>query len=196
MTNKGSEVNQKAAQQRADTYYMVYLALGRERSLSKLHETLTGLGLDVSLNTLKNYSTKHEWQRHSSISDERNTALEETNLTTMMNERHVLRGAAMQALAMRLLETLDPAQLSVRDAVSLIRVGVDVERLAMGVATARTEVFVELVGPAIQDIVATFSTVNVIEDPEARLRAFVEKADGIIQTYFPNGSGRSLYDRN
>ena len=53
MTNRGAEVNQHAAQSRAESYWLVYQALGPGRSLSKLHRVLADLGLDVNVNTLK-----------------------------------------------------------------------------------------------------------------------------------------------
>ena len=55
MTNRGAEVNQQAAQPRAESYWLVYQALGPGRSLSKLHRVLADLGLDVSVNTLKGW---------------------------------------------------------------------------------------------------------------------------------------------
>jgi hypothetical protein len=60
MTTRGAEVNQQAAQTRAESYWLVYQALGPGRSLSKLHQALTDLGLDVALGTLKAYSVRYE----------------------------------------------------------------------------------------------------------------------------------------
>ena len=62
MTNHGTEANQHAAQCRGESYWLVYQALKRDRSLSKLHRVLADLGLDVSMNTLKGYSVRYKWQ--------------------------------------------------------------------------------------------------------------------------------------
>jgi hypothetical protein len=79
--------------------------------------------------------------------------------------------------------------------VRLLKVGVDIERLAMGVATARMEVFTEFMSPVVVDIVEVFHTVNMIEDPEARRRAWAEKSDEIILAHAPTPA-RSLHDRS
>ena len=76
MTNRGAEANQRAAQSRAESYWLVYQALGPGRSLSKLHRVLADLGLDVSVNTLKGYSVRYKWQERSELVDGANTAVE------------------------------------------------------------------------------------------------------------------------
>ena len=86
--NKGAEVNQQAAKRRAGSYYLLYAALGRDRSLSKLQEALADLGLPVSLNTLKSYSASYDWQGRASFVDQRNTSRRQANLPVEMNERH------------------------------------------------------------------------------------------------------------
>ena len=144
--------------------------------MSKLHEALTGIGLDMSLNTLKNYSTKYLWQQNAGRYDQRNLLVEQSNLADTMNERHILLGRAMQSLAEQFLQTADPAQLTAGDAVRPMKVGVDIERLTMGVATARMEVFTEFMSSAVVDIVKVFHTINMIEDPEAGRREWAERS--------------------
>ena len=118
-----AEVNQQAAQRRADSYWLVYQALGRDRSLSKLHQTLTDLGLDVALGTLKAYSVRYNWQQRAELVDGARTAIELGNVPREMDERQAGLGVAMQVLAREQLEVVDPYRLSVRDAIRLMRVG-------------------------------------------------------------------------
>ena len=132
MSNKGAESNQQAAQRRAESYYLLYAALGRDRSLTKLRETLADLGLSVSLNTLKSYSANHDWQGRAGFLDQRNTSLEHANLPAEMNERHARLGIALQTVAGKRLETIDASELSVGDAPRLAKAGVDIARLATG----------------------------------------------------------------
>ena len=65
MTNQETEVNQPSAQCHGGSYWLVYQALERDRSLSKLHRVLADLGLDVALGTLKAYSVRYKWQERS-----------------------------------------------------------------------------------------------------------------------------------
>jgi hypothetical protein len=69
------------------------------------------------------------------------------------------------------LEVIDPYRhaLSVRDAIALMWVGTDIERLALGQATTRAELTVQMLDPVINELVALFAEVNVIEDADTRL---------------------------
>jgi hypothetical protein len=183
MSNKGAESNQQAAQRRAESYYLLYAALGRERSLSKLRETLADLGLSVSLNTLKSYSANHDWQGRAEFLDQRNTSLEHANLPAEMNERHARLGIALQTVAGKRLETIDASELSVGDAPRLAKAGVDIERLATGQANERYELVASMLSPMIYDLVDLFKTVNVIDDPQARVTAWARQADAIVLAY-------------
>jgi len=189
MTNRGAEVNQQAAQTQAESYWLVYQALGPGRSLSKLHGVLADLGLDISLNTLKDYSVRYKWQERSELVDGAHTAVELANVPREMDERQARLGAAMQALGSQRIESIDldghgyGNVISVRDAIALLRMGVDVERLARGQATTRAELTVQMLTPMINEIVALFAEVNVIEDPDTRLNVWATKADGIVETY-------------
>jgi uncharacterized membrane protein YebE (DUF533 family) len=107
MTNRGAEVNRQAAQRRADSYWLVYQALGRDRSLSKLHQTLTDLGLHVALGTLKAYSVRYNWQQCAELVDGAHTSIELANVPREMDERQARLGVAMQVLAREKMEVID-----------------------------------------------------------------------------------------
>ena len=89
----------------------------------------------------------------------------------------------MQALAREKLEVIDPYHLSVREAIHLLRVGTDIERLARREATSRAELTVQMLDPLIRELVALFAEVNVIEDAATRLDVWATKADAIVETY-------------
>ena len=183
MTNRGAEVNQAAAQCRADSYWLVYQALEPSRSLTKLRQTLADLGLRMSLNTLKGYSARYNWQQRAELVDSAQTAVELANVPREMDERQARLGVVMQALAREKLEVIDLDLLSVREAIHLLRVGTDIERLARGQATTRAELSVQVLTPIINEIVALFAEVNVIEDPDTRTSVWATKADAIVETY-------------
>jgi hypothetical protein len=184
--NRGAEVNQQAAQTRAESYWLVYQALGRDRSLSKLHQTLTDLGTDVALGTLKAYSARYNWHQRAELADGVQTAVELANVPREMDDRQARLGVAMQALAREKLEVIDPYRLSVREAIHLLRVGTDIERLARGQATTKAELTVQMLDPVIRELVALFAEVNVIEDPDTRRNVWATKADAIVETYAPD----------
>jgi hypothetical protein len=71
----------------------------------------------------------------------------------------------------------------VRDAIHLMRVGTDIERLARGQATTKAELSVQMLNPVINELVALFAEVNVIEGPNTRLGVWATKADAIVETY-------------
>ena len=190
--NRGAEANQRAAERRAESYWLVYQAMGRDRSLSKLHRTLADLGLDMAPGTLKAYSVRYNWQQRAELTDGAHTAVALVNVPREMDERQARLGAAMQELAREKLEVIDPYRLSVRDAIHLLRVGTDIERLARGQATTRAELTVQMLTPMINEIVALFAEVNVIEDPDTRRNVWATKADAIVEVYAP----RELLSKN
>ena len=81
------------------------------------------------------------------------------------------------------MEVIVPYRLSVRDAIHLMGVGTDIERLARGQATTRAELSVQMLNPVINELVALFAEVNVIEDPDTRLGVWATKADAIVEAY-------------
>ena len=81
------------------------------------------------------------------------TAVELANVPREMDERQARLGVAMQSLAREKLEVIDPYRhaLSVHDAIALMRVGTDIERLARGQATTRAELTVQMLNPVINE---------------------------------------------
>ena len=108
-----------------------------------------------------------------------------------MDERQARLGTAMQALGSQRIESIDldghgyGNVISVREAIQLLRVGVDIERLARGQATTKAELTVQMLDPLIRELVALFAEVNVIEDPDTRATVWADKSDGIVEVYAP-----------
>ena len=176
--NKGAEVNQEQAKRRAEGFYLLYASMGGERSLVKLHQTLSDLGLPVSLNTLKSYSSKYDWQARAAL-----VALAE--LPAAMDERQAAVGRAIQALAEVRLQSLEPSDLTVTDVVRLMTVGVKIEREAMAVPMERHQLLLEVINPMIQDLVDMFRYINDIEDKQARVREWALRGDAIVERHIP-----------
>ena len=181
--NRGAKVNQGAAQRRSESFYLVYAALGPSRSLTKLQKTLADLGLKISANTLKSYSARYNWQHRAELVDGAHMAVELANVPREMDERQARLGVAMQALARERVEVIDPYRLSVRDAIHLMRVGTDIERLARGQAITRAELSVQMLNPVTNELVALFAEVNVIEEKGKE----IQEALAMLRGMEPNG---------
>jgi len=81
------------------------------------------------------------------------SAVELANVPREMDERQARLGVAMQELARKKMEVIDPDLLSVREAIHLLRAGTDIERLARGQATTKAELSVQMLTPVINEIV-------------------------------------------
>ena len=60
--------------------------------MSKLHQALTDLGLDVAMGTLKAYSVRYKWQERSALIDGAKEAIELANVPREMDERQAWLG--------------------------------------------------------------------------------------------------------
>ena len=183
--------NQLAAQQRAEAFFDIYMMLGSERSLTKLQTILADGGLEISLNTLKTYSSDHNWQlriQEAQKIAQTQQGTKEVGIISEMNDRQSNLGKAMQLLSSRGIREAagNLSQLTVRDSVSLADVGVKLERLARGEATTRQEVANQMISPVIYNIVNMFQQINVYDDRDERMREFAKGCDAILaQTVGP-----------
>jgi len=184
----GSEANRQAAQRRAESYELLYLSLGRERSLTKLRQTLADLGLSVSLNTLKSYSSRYGWSEKARRHDEAHAVDDAALANTDMASRHADMAVAMQELAGRTLERLleqPDLQLSVREVCRMVEVGVRIERQARNADVTRHEIVLTVINPFMIAIVNLFKEVNGIMDEQTRLEMWVERADALLFQHLP-----------
>ena len=175
----------------ASTALTRYLGMGPGRSLSRLHRELTESGVSVSADTIKRWSSKHEWQTHVQAFESRQHQIEGERLeslahgwdrTESMNERHAALGAELQRLAAvwagRLAEEGHP--MTPAEVAKWAEAGVRIERLAVGAATARTEV----IGPAawnavIVPILTIFQNVTADLPPDVRNQIAAPFADEV-----------------
>jgi len=178
MENKGAEVNKELAHRRADSFYMVYAAMGPERSLEKLRGVLADIGLDISLNTLKSYSARHGWVEKASTLPVQ--PIVQSEVISEMNQRHVAMGKTMQEVAMKKLNDYWVREMSAGEASKLLKFGSELERLASSDNRSKQEITHELIIPVIHDIVELFKRVNEVLDPDTRRKDFARGADAIV----------------
>lgn len=122
--------------------FQEYCALGPGRSLRKLAESKQKYNKSVSL--LMRWSADHQWQERVKHYDaeriEEQRQKREAEIEAM-NERHALIGISQQAKAIKQIEDLIAAKsFGSMAAVQLLKLATDLERVARGVETDRTEV--------------------------------------------------------
>jgi len=184
---------QALAKRNADGYFDIYLAMGPHRSLEKLHTTLANGGLKLTLNTLKNYSSRYGWQSRLRAAEEMAQAQldEERDAERLlsMNERQANYGELSQRLAGHYLGEIfqrireDPKSVrgSPTDITRLLAEGSRMERLARGEVTNRTEARVHAYGVMVRQITEVFINVAKVYDlsPDA-VEDFVRGADLLV----------------
>ena len=190
ITNNGAALVKERAQSRAEYLFYSYYSLGSSRSLAKLHALLTGLGLKLSLGTLKNYCARGNWIERAAAEDATTSVekAEESNALALrvaeLNHRHAQYGQALQQMSIRGLRALNPELFSATEVSNMLEKGIKLERLAEGEATDRHELTVQIVEPLVRQIVTLFTQVNVVDDAKKRLRDFGLGADRIIEQSF------------
>jgi len=187
---------------RADALFLVYKMLGPERSLLRLREVCTGLGLAAGLSTLKQYSIDFRWQERLMEEAARDKAALEKQTAQQveqMNTRHAQIAQGMMGLVVagmahhqNLIRTRQAAtgspnamlNISVRDMAQLFRTAQQAERLARGQATSRVEVWIEVAQTVVKEFAMIFMSVNEIPDKAARKAEFVRLSDEMMRRYY------------
>ncbi|MCC5640359.1 hypothetical protein LC593_31905 [Nostoc sp. CHAB 5844] len=117
------------------------------------------------LRALKTRSTQESWVeqrkafRHQAIAKvtESATAQQALHQTQQLVDaaeaiaRHIKLAKALQSLAASRIKNLSPTELSVKDLLQFIKEGTNIERLAIGLSTERTEVDVKIDFSALSD---------------------------------------------
>ena len=184
---------QPSAKNNHDAVYAVYLMMGHDRSLSKLNSVLANLGLNMTLNTLKNYSARYDWQqrlRNAEQSAQAQKQEQDTARLISMNERQAGLGELSQRLAAHYLKQTfdrvmaDPAavQGTSQDIARLIESGSRLERMARGEVTNRTEARVQAYSVMVSQISEVFVNVARAQDlaPDA-IEDFTRGADAVVR---------------
>jgi len=107
MINQGGQSKSHRQKEKADIYFILYVQMGPERSLSKLAEQVTGLGLKISAKTLKAYSSKYEWQRRvleetAKLQDQAEKSIQQQ--VEKMNQQHAQIAQGLMSLVVAGLE--------------------------------------------------------------------------------------------
>jgi len=182
------KLRESRTKQKADIYFAMYYKLGPERSLLKLRESLSMLGLKRALNTFKNYSHKYDWQKRVTELDVKLKEKHESERIFQiehMNRQQAVLGKNMRNLSSVGLQVLidlfkktDYIDLPVSDIVALAREGTKIERLAMGEATDRIEQY-----SFIYNVMA-LGIIDIFRDSLATARVPKPMRDSLTRVFF------------
>ena len=188
---KNSRADQ--ARSRAEYLFAFYYALGPERSLLLLQRRWAELGHRIAINTLKNYSAHYDWQRKVQeldirLSEERNT--ESVREVMAMNDRTARLARGLQGLVTQALFNLQTEmqvdggvsfKMPPKDMGDLLAQAQRIERLAMGEATERSEVAMQIWNMVALNVATIFMDINDVVDSQERVRLFATRMDEFIE---------------
>ena len=200
--------------EKADALFLVYRTMGPSRSLAALHQLATTTGLRIAESTLKRYSIKFEWQRRlleiqSAESEKREH--EVSKQVDDMNRQDAAMAQGMKALViggirfhqdrMKSLADIRKASgksdqqmldMEFRDMAGMARTAQQIERLARGQATSRTEIWVDIAGTVVREFVIIFQAVNALPTEAERSREFLRLGDEMMTRYYSETTQRQL----
>lgn len=171
-----------------ETTFLRYLAMGTGRSLTALHHQLVEEGFEVSWSTIRKWSVMNQWQEQAESfdADERRATrallMEET---AKVNARQARMGLAMQLVATRRIDNADEMEMSASDIARWARVGVDIERLAIGEATSRPELMYNQVIAPVLMLFQQVTAILPLEQREAVTQAFADGVNAIRDRVVP-----------
>lgn len=201
--NGGQRLHQVTAQ-RADALLTVYLGLGTQRTIKAAWDVAGSMGYTLSLKTVERYSRQFDWQARAAAFDAERRAVEATGIMRTAQQAdaaHASLGRLMQTVSQQALETrlakprakpgdadavdddadppVTPAPLTGTEIARLADVGMRNERLALGLATDRREVIMELTNALTFEITTVFQQVLMYVPEDKRPDAAAVYADGL-----------------
>ena len=182
----------RLTQTKERAWFAVYYQMGLERSLKKLADYATELGLKVSAKTLKRWSSDFGWQARLAEMDEKTRQKTEDKVVepvVEMNLRHVTLAKALGGLASAALMDLRGrlGEVSAGEAARMLEVSQKMERLAVGEVTDRQEIQVGAINVLVRAAVALFMQVNALPDAQERIDRFASGLDEAVDRYLAQG---------
>jgi len=197
MTRKNQASLEARQREKSDCLFLVYQWMGPERSLIKLLEYATSMGLKISENTIKRYSVKFGWQRRllENQSKESERLEQETSkIVDEMNRQDAMMAQGMKALViaglryhqerMKRSRIENTINMKFSDLAGMARSAQHIERLARGQATSRTEVWVDVASTVVREFVLIFDAVNKLDSPDEREQEFLRLGDEMMTRYY------------
>ncbi len=197
---KSKALRERRREERAQILFLFYEQMGPDRSIMKLLEVCTAVGLKTSENTLKRYSVIYGWQRmllERSVRAREQREQDFLGQVEKMNADHIRVNQGLMGLAIAGInyyqDQLEKKKASgmkqtlsfePRDIVQLVKQAQLGERLARGQATSRSEIMVELIGTFVQEFALIFKAVNTMPDAVEREREYIKLFDEALKKYY------------
>lgn len=200
--------------ERADAMFLVYWQMGPTRSLDKLAELCSTLGIRTSRNTLGTYSSDFDWQQRLLDMQSKESERQEREvgrIVDQMNQQDASLAQGMKGLVVAGIKYYQDKikkgaeirremggsgehflEMSLNDMANLASRAQHIERLARGQVTSRTEVWVSVASTVVREFVLIFMAVNKIEDPDEREQEFLRLGDEMMKRYFSETVKRSI----
>ena len=177
--------------ERARFAFALYQRLGPRRSLELLREILAQNGVDISIATLKRWSTRYQWQFQLGDIEDRAELIAHASavrdradqLDRQAKLGRALQGAGATALQSLMADRRRSERLGGRDIVALIDTGSRLESGATAEARNRRELAVSLVNVVLPAIVNLYDELNDLPDAEERRQRFAVGLDDILATF-------------
>jgi len=209
MPDRSAQVSKRQERERvkSQALFLAYKNMGPDRTLEKLHEMCLYIGLKLAVNTIKRYSVKYGWQRQilelqSKEAEERESDV--ARLVDDMNKQDASLAQGMKGLVAAGINfkrehikkkagtDVQVLEMEFKDITNLARTAQQIERLARGEATSRTEVWTSVASTVVREFVLIFMAVNDIEDRDQRKDEFVRLGDEMMMRYYSEATKRSL----
>ena len=174
--------------EKANLLFGLYVALGAGRSLAAVCDLANRAGVKTSPTTLEGYSADFKWQERLAAIAAEVADAEAVQPIADMNRDQALIGRGLRTWAgsqRGILQRSGYVAKTGQEVAATAKVGVEIERLAMGEATSRSEVINDTLTAIVKDIIALFLAVNQLADRDDRTREFGTGADAIIGRHVP-----------
>ncbi len=191
--------------------FMVHKQMSVDRSLKLLAETVRAMGVRISDKTLERYSAEYHWQEQILQQNAKEHEQQEKSILAQvdqMNDADAQLARGFRAFVVAAInrvrdnmridqaarqKNMAPGQtapmfldMTFQEMESMARTAQQMERLARGQATSRTEVWIEVVTTVVQEFALIFIGVNKIKDEEERMNEYARLSDEIITRYYSN----------
>jgi hypothetical protein len=209
---------EQRTKEKADHLFIIYQQMGADRSINRLFTVCQAVGVKTSESSLHKYSQRFEWQRRLLELQSAEAERREQDVSKQvddMNRQDALMAQGMKAMVLggiryhhdqmktkaaeRIRQGLTGDQIldmDFKDIAYLGRSAQQIERLARGQATSRTEVWVDVASTVVREFVLIFAAVNGLSTPEEREREFDRLGDEMMTRLYSETTRRMLDSGN
>lgn len=203
--NRQQRAKRRAAamEARANTLCIIYYQMGLGRSLKSLFNYMTSVGLKTSLNTLKRYSAKYNWQEKVLEMNKDRQKEQEIEASKEITEANRVQASFGKALIQTAMVGLGTWQEKIKNAKNNLKVGdilsipmttdemlamaaagVKMQRIALGQETDKKMIIMQVNNNWSIQISAIFLAINSIQDEKQRKIEFAHRLDALYRDQY------------